>query len=359
EGRPPELRERYRRPAIIYAPRDQSAEWDLDDGTLRLSREYAPAYELVLVNLIRERVKSWREQGYPGVTRTTLELLQWWRREGREKRLFFAQLEGVETIIFLKEARADFLQGIVVPVDRLNQQEEDEGRKPFTRYACKMATGSGKTTVMGMLAAWSILNKVNDRRDSRFSDVVLAVCPNVTIRNRLQELDPRLGEASIYRKRDIVPPHLMSFMTRGRVLISNWHVFELQSPQVGGESARVVKIGVPVKTRETIAIGSKTTTARGSRYMTQETLDALVAKGELTIVNEERDEQGRLRKVQAECIRYVESDSAWLNRILGREVGRKQNLLVFNDEAHHAYRIRRAEEDRGEEEEENTVGEEA
>ncbi len=31
--------------------------------------------ELALVNLIRERVKAWREQGYPGVTRTTLELL--------------------------------------------------------------------------------------------------------------------------------------------------------------------------------------------------------------------------------------------------------------------------------------------
>jgi hypothetical protein len=28
------------------------------------------------------------------------------------------------------------------------------------RYACKMATGAGKTTVMGMLTAWSILNKV-------------------------------------------------------------------------------------------------------------------------------------------------------------------------------------------------------
>jgi hypothetical protein len=34
-----------------------------------------------------------------------------------------------------------------------------------------MATGTGKTTVMGMLAAWSILNKVNNRGDARFSDV--------------------------------------------------------------------------------------------------------------------------------------------------------------------------------------------
>ena len=61
----------------------------------------------------------------------------------------------------------------------------------FRRYACKMATGSGKTTVMGMLAAWSILNKVNDRGDARFSDVVLVVCPNVTIRDRLARTRPR------------------------------------------------------------------------------------------------------------------------------------------------------------------------
>jgi hypothetical protein len=72
-----------------------------------------------------------------------------------------------------------------------------------------MATGSGKTTVMGMLAAWSILNKANDRSDGRFSDVVLVVCPNVTIRRRLRELDPKEDEASLYRTRDLVPHHLM------------------------------------------------------------------------------------------------------------------------------------------------------
>ena len=75
----------------------------------------------------------------------------------------------------------------------------------FVRYACKMATGSGKTTVMGMLAAWSILNKINDRSDARFSNVVFVVCPNITIRDRLQELDPKRGAASLYRSRDLVP----------------------------------------------------------------------------------------------------------------------------------------------------------
>src|SRR5439155_20185659 len=110
-----------------------------------------------------ERVKAWREQGYPGATRQTLELLEYWRRDGREQRLFFAQLEAAETPVFLTEARSDFLQGVDLP-----PEETPQGVDPFTRSACKMATGSGKTTVMAMLAAWSILNKVGNRGDARF-----------------------------------------------------------------------------------------------------------------------------------------------------------------------------------------------
>src|SRR5207302_7963469 len=43
--------------------------------------------------------------------------------------------------------------------------------------------------------------------------------------------------------------------------------------------------------------------------------------------------------------RYVESDTALVKRIIGREVGGKKNILVMNDEAHHAYRIKREEPD--------------
>ena len=52
--------------------------------------------------------------------------------------------------------------------------------------------------------------------------------------------------------------------------------------------------------------------------------------------------------------RYVESDTALINRILGRDIGGKQNILLMNDEAHHAYRIKREEPD---EEEEDDFGE--
>jgi type III restriction enzyme len=313
--------------------------------------------ELALVNLIRSRIKSWREQGWSGVTGTTLELLNYWRREGRQHRLFFAQLEAAETIIFLTEARADFRQGIEIPLDEPSDERRAEGYAAFRRYACKMATGSGKTTVMGMLAAWSILNKVNDRSDARFSDVVLVVCPNVTIRSRLGELDPENGAASLYRTRDLVPPHLMPDITKGRVLVTNWHVFEPQTIQTGGVSAKVSKAGVPVRTKELIRIGEKTTTARGYRYLTLDEFNRQVAAGMLTVLEETRDKQGNLEKVWVESFRYVESDTALLNRVLGREIGGKQNILVFNDEAHHAYRIRKLERDEEDEEEEEELEE--
>lgn len=337
-----------RRPAM-YFYRDPKAKPDIDAG-----RVVGTAVELTLVNRIREQVQRWRAEGYPGVTRTTLELLQWWRRDGRTQRLFYAQLDAVETIVFLCEARADFRQGIDVPQESLSDEKRAQGFAGFRRYASKMATGSGKTTVMGMLAAWSILNKVNDRSDARFSDVVLIVCPNVTIKNRLRELDPDGGEASLYRTRDLVPSHLMPLLTQGKVLVTNWHVFEPQAVQTGGVGARVNRAGVEVRTKETITIGTKTTTARGTRYLTMDDLERQVAAGLLTVLAEEHDKDGTLKKVSVESKRYVESDTALVNRILGREVGGKQNILVMNDEAHHAYRIVREERD---EQEEDLFGE--
>jgi len=347
EGEPPEQR-RGRRPAMYWFKPPTRREEQDEEGARERS---GTLIELKLVNLIRERVKAWRTEaltGGGGVTRTTCELMNYWRREGRRHRLFFAQLEAAETIIFLAEARADFRQGIDIPIDEPSDNQKNNGFTAFRRYACKMATGSGKTTVMGMLAAWSILNKVNDRGDGRFSDAVLVVCPNVTIRNRLAELDPAAGEASLYRTRDLVPDHMMPDLCKGRVLVMNWHVFEPQAVQVGGTSARVSRAGKRVDRIETIVVGPKTTTARGSRYMTPEALAAGVARGDIEILREETDDAGNLAKVKIRSQEYVESDGALVTRVLGREVGGKQNILVFNDEAHHAYRIRKEEPEEGE-----------
>ena len=308
---------------------------------------------LKLVNRIRTQLAEWRPlalRGEGGVTRTTMELLRYWRREGRKHALFFAQLEAAETVIFLTEARRDFLQGIEIPLDEPGSEAQANGFRAFRRYACKMATGTGKTTVMGMLAAWSILNKIAARGDRRYSDTVLVVCPNVTIRNRLEELKPQGGEASLYRTRDLVPPHLMSSLAQGSVLVMNWHVFEPKSAQADGQSGRVIRAGQEIRTRETIRIGTKSATMRGSRYLTLDDLKRQVDLGLITVLGEQRERQGSLKSVTVESVRYVESDSKLVERVLAREVGGKGNILLMNDEAHHAYRIRHAEPDDGEEE---------
>ncbi len=301
-------------------------------------------------------MSQWQADGRPGLTRSSAELIDYWRRDGRERRLFFAQLEAAETIIFLLEARADYLQGITVPLDEPSDERKAEGFAAFKRRCCKMATGSGKSTVMAMLAAWSILNKVSDRSDARFSDTVLVVCPNVTIRNRLQEIDPRNGEASLYRTRDLVPERLMPELQQGRVIIWNWHVFEPQGSAVGGTGARVVKAGKATQTTETFTVAGKTTSFHGKKYLTPEVLDARVAKGELHILEDKTDKNGR-RVVKVQGTAYVESDTALVKRVLKDATSGKSNILVLNDEAHHAYRLWSAAsgEDEDEEDEEEDI----
>lgn len=340
------------RSIIINGPYEEPRQhWPLGQGgSLKITQgrrksQYIPSdeshgcEEISLVNQIRPLVKKWREEamrGGGGVSRTTMDLLKYWRGKERSLPLFFAQLEAAETVIFLAEARADYLQGIDIPRDELSELARREGYKDFTRWCCKLATGGGKTTVMGMLAAWSILNKIAARGDSRYSDAVLVVCPNVTIRERLGELDPQRGNSSIYRSRDLVPPSMMPALSQGKVLAINWHLFETQS--MGTE--RVVKIGKRTTVHETIHIGGKNQNARGKKYMTLENFIEKEKVGMFKVISKKSDKNGVLTSVVISGEKYMETDNAMIRRVLGREFGGKRNMLVMNDEAHHAYRIR-------------------
>lgn len=51
------------------------------------------------VNRVRERVKQWRAGRYVGTTATTRHLLDYWNNDQRERRLFFCQIEALETAI--------------------------------------------------------------------------------------------------------------------------------------------------------------------------------------------------------------------------------------------------------------------
>ena len=70
--------------------------------------------------------------------------------------------------------------------------------------------------------------------------MVLVVCPNVTIRDRLQGAGSRAGEASLYRTRDLVPGDLMPDADARASAGTNWHVFEPQTVDRGrGQRARL------------------------------------------------------------------------------------------------------------------------
>lgn len=308
-GKPPVKAEGRRRASYFYRVPEHAGRGKPNKKQAELFNDAkGEEVELEIVNLIRVRVKEWRDGArsggiaYDGVTPITKELLELWRSGDRMQRLFFAQVEAVETIIFLTEAADIYRKGIPeIPKDEPGLESKAAGVRAFLRYACKMATGSGKTTVMGMLAAWSILNRVASPRDDRFSDTILIVCPNVTIRERLQELDPALGDLSLYRTRQLAPVHRMEELRRGEVMIANWHrLAKKETNTVNGDSAKVVKTGEAV---EVVKNAGKANEAIETKYF--------------------------------------ESDAAWFKRVrreLGSGKGRSPHWLIFNDEAHHAYR---------------------
>ena len=218
--------------------------------------------EIEIVNRIRKRVDAWRQKGYPGVTGVTRGLLEFWHDgRRRDKKLFFCQLEAMETLIWLAEAPEADKQGIEVPSDG----------GTFERWCCKMATGTGKTVVMAMLIAWQAINKSMYPRDMRFSRNILVMAPGLTVKSRLQAL--RITNAdNIYDEFDIVPDSLREKLHRVNISIHNWHTLVPEEDSPRG----VVKLG-------------------------------------------------------------MESDHAFARRILRHGL---DNIIVINDEAHHAYRIK-------------------
>ena len=252
-----------------------------------------------MVNLLREDVKRWRDSGYEGAENITKKLLEHWTRPERYRRLFFCQVEAVETVIYLNEILASgrrtrwtprvsledyqlLRQGArpsFVPEKALQPTLGDfpnEGGLPLTRYGCKMATGSGKTLVMAMTIAWSFCNRGRKPADERFPDAALVLCPNLTVKERISVLRPDHRD-NYYVAFDLVPPTLMPEILKGKVMVENWHRLAPEKPNVEG----------------------------GKGY-------AVVDKGE-------------------------ESSEAFGRRILGDLWGRGP-IIVLNDEAHHAYR---------------------
>jgi len=147
---------------------------------------------------------------------------------------------------------------------------------PFERICAKMATGAGKTLVMAMAIAWQILNRVANPQDPRFAKHVLVVAPGLTVRKRLAVLEPT-DPGNYHERFNMVPSALRERLRQGRVLVRNWHWLNWESDERVSRKRGVDKRG-------------------------------------------------------------AKSDAAYVRDALG-DIASVFNILVINDEAHHAWRV--------------------
>lgn len=258
--------------------------FDEGKGLSTEQQEYDPNS---IVNEVRQSVDAWRSLPNPNqwqVTPETARLLQHWRQHKfSDIRPFFCQVEAVETAIWLIEVAPQSRNGKRI-LDKLAAANKDANPE-LLRYALKLATGAGKTTVMAMLIAWQTINAERHPASKNFTRGFLVCAPGLTIKDRLRVLQPNDPD-SYYASRELVPGDMLDDVKRAKIVITNYHAFML---------------------RERVEI------SKGGRQLLQ----------------------GRT----GEEPQTLETEGQMIQRVMPELMGMK-NILAINDEAHHCYRER-------------------
>ena len=293
EGQPTQKIIERRRRASFITPipkpkkhKDSGAQQLVFDEGKGLSTQEQQYDTTSIINRVRDYVSRWRSIPNPNgwhVTPETARLLQHWRHHRFGNiRPFFCQIEAVETLIWLTEV-APHLGTKERALLRYIEEASTEANPGLLRIALKMATGSGKTTVMAMIIAWQTINAVRRPNSRKFTRGFLVMAPGITIRDRLRVLQPNDPD-SYYASRELVPRDMLDDLNRAKIVITNYHGFML---------------------REQIQL------SKGGRNLLQ----------------------GRLGKAPS----TLETEGQMLQRVMPDLMGMK-NILVLNDEAHHCYR---------------------
>jgi len=272
--------------------------FDEGKGLSTKAQQYDPTS---IINEVRAAVDRWRSLSPSQwqVTPETARLLQHWRHhEFSDVRPFFCQIEAVETVIWLTEVAPQSQQGKRL-LDHLITVNRD-AHPDLVRLALKLATGSGKTTVMAMIIAWQTVNAARRPGSKHFTRGFLICTPGLTIKDRLRVLLPNDPD-NYYATRELVPNDMLEDVMRAKIVIANFHAFKL---------------------RERMEI------SKGGRALLQ----------------------GRT----GDAPQTLETEGQMIQRVMPDLMAMK-NILVINDEAHHCYREKQG---ASEEDEEQLKGEE-
>ena len=256
--------------------------FDEGKGLSTKEQQYDPTS---IINEVRGHVDAWRalpSSNQWQVSPETARLLQHWRHHKFGGiRPFFCQVEAVETAIWLIE---------VAPLSKSGKRllhhlasANNDANPELMRFALKLATGAGKTTVMAMLIAWQTVNAVRRPGSKHFSRGFLVVAPGLTIKDRLRVLQPNDPD-SYYKDRELVPSDMLDDVNRAKIVITNYHAFKL---------------------RDRIEL------SKGGRQL--------------------------LKGRTGDDLQTQETEGQMIQRVMPDLMGMK-NILVLNDEAHHCYR---------------------
>ena len=212
-------------------------------------------------------------------TKTTARLLEYWQRPDREKKLFFCQIEALETPIYITEVAKKYgdawIENDLRDGQRRSQprpfphrlqdghrQRQDRGHGDAHRLAHPQQAGQPPGRQVLPTPSW----------------LSPPASPSATGCGCCCPIDP----GQLLPQMGLVPPDLQAELCKAKILITNFHAFLL---------------------REKVAAGklTKTILAQGGRQPFTETPDQMV-------------------------------------RRVCRELGNKKNIIVINDEAHHCYR---------------------
>ena len=270
-------------------PNQDALIFDEGKGLSTQKQQYDPTS---IINDLRFQVDQWRKLPNPTdwlVTPETERLLQHWRHHNFNSfRPFFCQVEAVETAIWLTEVAPKLGKTGKRFIEHLANANRDANPE-LLRFALKLATGAGKTTVMAMLIAWQTINAVRRPNSPHFTRGFLVVAPGLTIRARLRVLQPNDPD-SYYGNLELIPEEMLGDLERAKILITNYHAFKLRD---------------------------RMELSKGGRSLLQ----------------------GRGPELET-----LETEGQMIQRVMPDLMGLK-NIMVLNDEAHHCYREKPGEAD--------------
>lgn len=166
-----------------------------------------------LVDKIRRGVYQWRNHHYEGASETTKALLNYWFNEEHlipnaqgqmfKFQYYFAQREAVESCIWLYEIEQAKDPYALLKYDSSGLVSKGMFDEDWTRYLMKLATGAGKTKIMGLLVAWAYFHKryeVNSDLSTNF----LIIAPNIIV---LERLKSDFNGLKMFYEDPILPPN--------------------------------------------------------------------------------------------------------------------------------------------------------